>query len=224
MKKLTLAAVALLAIAGLAMAETFTINLAPSASDPGYTISGSGTGLNAVADSLTFGGNAAIQNSNASRFTVNNWVWSGNNTLSFDVTIADGYELTALSIGGSLIPYNNFAPGSVAWSVNGTQGTAYTLTRNGSNTVATDIADTIRGNWSGDVTISLQTLGNAQANGYVRESSWAANGAVGFVNTTTFTGTVQESSTPPVDVPEPATLSLLGLGAMAFVLRRKLRK
>ena len=39
-----------------------------------------------------------------------------------------------------------------------------------------------------------------------------------------FVATFTKGASAPSDVPEPATMSLLGLGALALVLRRKLRK
>ena len=48
------------------------------------------------------------------------------------------------------------------------------------------------------------------------DDDWSENGVSGWAKL--------GSITPPTEVPEPATMSLLGLGALAMVIRRKLRK
>jgi hypothetical protein len=67
-----------------------------------------------------------------------------------------------------------------------------------------------------------------------RNHSWGGGSYTAYLNTIgTVGGGVDPGSTPPVGdyftaeftaIPEPATMSLLGLGALAMVLRRKIRK
>ena len=222
MKKLTFAAVALLAIAGLASAEEFGITMA------GVNLTLNSAQNNCVtlpSSEVTIAGK--IASSTGSRVSINSWVWEGD-TLSFDVAIADGYTLTALSLGGTIRAGGSSAPTSLAWTVS--QGNTVVF---GSNQVMPGYAttdnfsytDAISGlNLSGNVTIGLRAVGVATFNNEDRSStrSWYTAGNIN-VFTTTFTGTVTKGETP-TQIPEPATLSLLGLGAMAFVLRRKLRK
>lgn len=224
MKKLTLAAVVLLAIAGLAMAEQFVIDMTgvTGGLEPTLTVSSGGDYVSLPANAVTISG--TIQNSAAGRVAINNWKWE-DSTLSFDVTIADNYELTALSIGGIVRANGTSAPANYAWSIGSAQTGFITVTGTGADGQAS-YNESITGlNLTGRQTISLAAVGVATLNNSDRSSagSWYAAGSANVYNTT-FTGTVQQSSTPPTDVPEPATLSLLGLGALAMVLRRKLRK
>lgn len=220
MKKLVLAA-ALLAIAGMAMAETFTATLNGVNTDTFSLVQTGGDEYATVDTAVTFDGKQS--GGSANYFAVNNWVWNGS-TLSFDVQIADDYELTSMSILGGFRAAGTSAPANLQWSVGSVNGQTWTLPGTGAaNNVP--VSETISGlSLSGNVTISLAAVGVATLNNADRSAagSWYAAGTVNVYNTT-FTGTVVKSDTP-VDVPEPATLGLLGLGALAVVLRRKFRK
>mgnify|MGYP002623941048 CR=1 FL=1 len=220
MKKLVLAA-ALLAIAGMAMAETFSATLNGVNATSFSLTQTSGNDYATVASAATLNGQQS--GGSVNYFAVNNWVWNGS-TLSFDVQIADDYELTSMSILGGFRAAGTSAPANLQWSVGSVNGQTWTLPGTGAvNNVA--VNETISGlSLTGNVTISLAAVGVATLNNADRSSaaSWYSGGTVNVYNTT-FTGTVQERSTPS-DVPEPATLGLLGLGALAVVLRRKFRK
>lgn len=123
---------------------------------------------------------------------------------SFTITPNSGYEIT---ISGLDFLYGSTAGAAVnlGWSIGttsqdsftraGTAPTAYTFTLGSPVTV------------SAATTIYIQGWNATSAGGNLRLDNIVLN------------GTVQSTA-----IPEPATMSLLGLGALAMVLRRKIKK
>jgi hypothetical protein len=214
MKKLTIAAVALLALASLAMAETFTIDYQPVSGQLGTVSATSGGDYLKGDPTVALGGNMAITASGTtgSRTRLSNWA-DGSFDISF--TIADGYELTAGSLSANMAASGVQCPNLVAWELAGTK------VDSSAKFETVNTAVDLTASWSGLSATGAQTLsGMRSANATnMNGGSGAQNGTLN-INSLSFTGTVQQST----QIPEPATLSLLGLGALAMVLRRKLRK
>ena len=211
MKKLTLAAVALLAIAGMAMAETFTINYQPVSGQLGNMSITSGEAY--VSDvGITTNGNMKITASGTTgnRTRLSNWA---DGSLDISFTIADGFELTAGTLSANMAATAVTCPNLVAWELAGTKVDS-------SATFETvNTAVDLTASWSGLSATGAQTLsGMRSANATNMNGGGGAQNGTLNINSLSFTGTVQAT------VPEPATLGLLGLGALAVVLRRKLRK
>ena len=205
MKKMMIA-LAVLAAASIAQAEL----LATWSTAGGAVTQESVTGLDQVSALYLYGN--AKQTSTASIFGVNT-LTDGASGISFMVSAEDGYEITDASLAAN---YTGSAtgPATLNFLVNSSVVNSYT-----------------RPTQSGSFDVSLGKLGDLAevaivadvAGGTVRSGTKEAfsNAAGSFVIRTgmTLNGTVQ-----PTSIPEPATMSLLGLGALAMVIRRKLRK
>jgi len=205
MKKMMIA----LAIAALATAAQAEL-LATWNQAGGAVTQATVTGLDEVTALGVYGN--AKHTSLSSIFGVNT-LTDGASGISFTVSAEDGYEITDASLAAK---YTGSAtgPATLNFLVNSSVVNSYT-----------------RPTQSGSFDVSLGKLGDFAevaivadvAGGTVRSGTKEAfsNAAGSFVIRTgmTLNGTVQAAQ-----VPEPATMSLLGLGALAMVIRRKLRK
>ena len=171
------------------------------------------TGLDEVTALGVYGN--AKQTSPSSIFGVNT-LTDGASGIAFLASADSGYEIVGASLQAS---YTGSAtgPGVLNFLVNSSAVTSFT-----------------RSGQSGSFDVTLGDLGNIAevaivadlAGGTARSGTNEkfSNAAGSFVIRTgmTLNGTVQKAA--PAAVPEPATMSLLGLGALAMVIRRKLRK
>lgn len=223
MKKI-LAGMAVLAFVAAAQAELLNTWVLSSGSQLSNQAENgeNGTHLAANIGKVTFGdlirpdamGQGA---SSGAMMAANNW--TANNNLSFTVNVDSEYEIANGVLHASSINGVQSAPDKLQWKLNGTAvGDAWTLsTASGSSTHPDVSFDTITGN----NTIALTYSGTGRINSSTAAATSGAN--VRLYGPMTFSGDIQAASSPS-SVPEPATMSLLGLGALAMVIRRKLRK
>ena len=218
MKKL-IAALAVLAVAAAAQADllsTWTISSSVQKWTPEETTENS--------DQITFHNftaNGLNATENGAAYRANNWAGGGaslNNgfDLAFDLT--DGFKFTLDSISGHM---SNANPGAANF-----------VWKNENNDNVTDVGSITEASGSHTVTW-LNGTGVWTSSGTLKlRASDGLNYAGANASSTSRTdlqsglsiyGAVALNDTPS-ESPEPATLSLLGLGALAMVLRRKLRK
>lgn len=217
MKKL-LIALTILAVASVAQAEL----LATWSFDAGASsVSANSSAVNI--DKVTFGELTRVtlgtSSTSANQFASNNWGVEGNG-ISLDVTLAAGYTIvnTTINVGG--LNGSNTGPGTLQWSLGYTGGTsfgtdvgtAWTVAYSSGSSVAGEVAVGTIG--SGANTLFLRSTGGQVA---TPTATPATAGSARLLGTMTMGGDVTA-------IPEPATMSLLGLGALAMVLRRKIRK
>lgn len=215
MKKL-LIALTILAVASVAQAEL----LATWSFDAGASsVSVNSSAVNI--DKVTFGEltrvNLGTSSSTANQFASNNWGEEGNG-ISLDVTLAAGYTIvnTTINVGG--VNGSNTGPGTLQWSLGYTGGTSYGTDVGTAWTVAYKSSSSVAGEVAvGTIGSGVNTLFLRSTGGQVGTPTGtpATAGSARLLNTMTMSGDV---------IPEPATMSLLGLGALAMVLRRKIRK
>ena len=157
---------------------------------------------------------------NGAQWRLNNWAASGSaqGSLDAEFLLEDNYTFTLESVTSTLNGGGNPAAANFAWYKGSTPVTdvqSITASRTPTAVTWTGNAD---GVWSEGGTISLKAAdGNNTTGSNASATSWTS------IQTTHLYGTVTESGPTPA-VPEPATMSLLGLGALAMALRRKLRK
>lgn len=215
MKKL-LIALTILAVASVAQAELLaTWSFAAGES----SVSANSLAVNI--DKVTFGELTRVtlgtSGTAANQFASNNWGEQGNG-ISLDVTLAAGYSIvnTTINVGG--LNGSNTGPGTLQWSLGYTGGTSYgtdvgtawTVAYSSGNSVAGEVAVGTIG--SGANTLFLRSTGGQVG---TPSGTPATAGSARLLGTMTMGGDV---------IPEPATMSLLGLGALAMVLRRKMKK
>ncbi len=215
MKKLLIALV-VVAIASVAQAEL----LATWSFDAGESsVSVNSSAVNI--DKVTFGEltrvNLGSSGSTANQFASNNWGVEGNG-ISLDVTVAAGYSIvnTTINVGG--LNGSNTGPDTLQWSLGYTGGTSFGTDVGTPWTVAYKSSSSVAGEVEvGTIGSGVNTLFLRSTGGQVGTptATPAASGSARLYGPMTMSGDV---------IPEPATMSLLGLGALAMVLRRKMKK
>lgn len=213
MKKL-LIALTILAVASVAQAEllaTWTFGSGAS------TVAENASAANI--DQVTFGEltrvNLGTASTSANQFAANNWTAAANG-ISLAVTVNAGYEIAGATIGVGGLNGSNTGPGTLQWSLNTVDvGTPWTVAYSSGNSVAGEVAVGTIG--SGVNTLFLRSTGGQVG---TPTATPLTAGSARLLNNLTMGGDIQSTAA----IPEPATMSLLGLGALAMVLRRKLRK
>ena len=214
MKK-TLAVLAVLAVAAAAQAEllaTWTITGGAQSPVDNKTDLIVFDDLKTTTLGSTFNGN---------QWRLNNWAHGGSAQGSLDAgfLLEDNYTFSLESVTSALNGGGNPAAANFAWYKGDTAVTDVQSITASRTSAAVTWTGNASGVWTEDGTISLKAAnGNNTAGGNASSTSWTS------IQTVDLYGTVTANPGPTPAVPEPATMSLLGLGALAMALRRKLRK
>lgn len=223
MKKLMIA-LAIVAVASVAQAEILaTWNFYGSNSTQwGGVLPIAGANLDAdmASASLSFG-SALTATSSGNNLRSNGTYWgitapalTDNGYIQLALVAEDGYEMTIETITGRTAGSGTGVGGSDRWAASVDGGSyafiiAQGVTAN-NNTASWDVTDT-----TGEE-VSLRYFASPTTTGGSYGFS-GNNSATPADQSIVINGTVNP-------IPEPATMSLLGLGALAMVLRRKIRK
>ena len=219
MKKL-IAALAVLTIAAVAQADLLASWNFTGSNSTDWSLPMAGTtGDNVASASLSAGGNwTASTGANSLRANGAGWGTaeasaSKADYLQVDLKAENGYEMTVNEIVQLNVGSGTGRGGTAMWvaSANGGSSAAF----GSSWTTANTSSQTTTGEITGSQ-IQLRLIATLTATG----GSWGFNGG----STANPSLQIKGSTAEATSVPEPATMSLLGLGALAMVLRRKLRK
>lgn len=214
MKKI-LAGIAVLAVAAVAQAEL----LATWSTVGGAVTPETVEGLSSVSD-LSLYGNAK-QTATSSIFGVNT-LTDGQSGIKFTVTADSDWTVENAILAGN-VSGSGTGPSQIDFLVGGSTRTSYVRPLGTNNAALSSPFTANLGSLGNSATVALvgNTAGGTVRSG-VSESFTNAAGTFTIRTGMTLSGDlVQGGSTA---VPEPATMSLLGLGALAMALRRKLRK
>ncbi|MBP5788049.1 MAG: PEP-CTERM sorting domain-containing protein [Kiritimatiellae bacterium] len=226
MKKI-LAGIAILAVAAAAQADllaqwNFTGSNSTAWGAGPHSATGENLGANMSSATLTAVNMTPSAGGNSLRFT--GTTWGGvrdeselaNSTSYVQVSLRanDTYTMTVDSIDMLTIGSGTGMNGTAVWTdANGTPVTAsWTTANTGTSTPAPHALTTPLSGSSVELRLYATTT--------VGTGTYGFNGGTGTNQSLRINGT----TTGPTAVPEPATMSLLGLGALAMVIRRKLSK
>ena len=174
------------------------------------------TGENVASASLSKGGDwEASAGANSLRANGAGWGLDPVSTtkadyLQVDLQAADGYEMTVNEIVQLNVGSGTGRGGTAMWAASANGGALAAF--GDSWTTANTSSKTTTGEITGSQ-IQLRLLASLTATG----GSWGFNGGSASNPSLQINGKTTA-------VPEPATMSLLGLGALAMVIRRKLSK
>ena len=221
MKKLMVAlmVVAIASLAQAAVLATWNFNGSNSTDwQAAAPIAGADLLTGVASASLSFG-STFTATSSANGLRGNGITWGGisrvialtdTSFVQIDLTASSGYTLTVESIDGIFSGSGTGVGGQDRWAAN-SNGGAYSF--------VIGAATTANGSRSFDIT---DTSGASVGLRYFN-SPTATGGSYGFYSSTTANDGIVVNGTATQAIPEPATMGLLGLGALAMVLRRKMK-
>ena len=145
----------------------------------------------------------------AGQFSSNGWDDGGQ--VEFSLTVNANYQIANAALNMTSVQGSNTGPRNTSWYL-GAAAVGTVLTRTASTTVS----------WNsslGRIAAGAGQTLSIRATDSVSVTGGTISAAGSFrINDLTFNGDITDA------VPEPATMSLLGLGALAMVLRRKMSK
>ena len=112
----------------------------------------------------------------------------------------------------------NSGPAKLNWSLDGADKGSWAFSYNKNSAVAVDDVSLGTIDDSKQHIVKLSYVSGGQVTN--PDAAPGGSGTARIAGPLTLSGTIQEATA----VPEPATMSLLGLGALAMVIRRKLSK